>query len=135
MGPGTPHTDTNPMRSAARLSLIATTALFACTPSPVDVNQGVVPFTPPAQFLTWWDEVQDCSHETGDFTLIDWFLANGFAAGAEVVGQWSPPHSITFRHGFERMENVVKHEMLHDLLRGDKFHDEWAWIQCRLPIG
>ena len=118
-----------------RYGLIAAVALLACAPSPVDVNFGVVPWSPPPEYVGWWSEVEDCSIETGDFTLIDWFLASGFAAGATVVGQWSPPHSITFLRGFEVNENVVKHEMLHDLLRGDEFHDELAWLRCRLPIG
>lgn len=122
------------MPTSIRLSMISVTVLLACTPSPVDVNEGVIAFSPPGEFRAWWAGVEDCSNESGDYDAVVWYLADDFAAGGAVVGQWSPPHSITFRKGFQTTETVVKHEMLHDLLRGDRFHDELAWVRCRLPI-
>ena len=134
--PDTAYPQTHLMPSPIRLSLslMSAAALLSCTPSPVDVNVGVQAFNPPSEFRTWWAGVEDCSNETGDYDAVVWYLADDFAAGGTVVGQWSPPHSITLRRGFQTTEDVVKHEMLHDLLRGDRFHDELAWVRCRLPI-
>lgn len=114
---------------------LALLALQGCTPSPFDVNAGTVRMVPLSQYHGWWAEVEDCSDTTGDFDRVDWYRTRSFTAGPDIVGQWSPPHTITIRLGYEYDETVVKHEILHDLLEGDRFHDEPAWQICDLPIG
>jgi len=109
--------------------------LVSCTPSPAEVNAGTVRMVPLSEYRIWWREVEGCSKTSGDFDRVEWYRAETFGAGNDVVGQWSPPHSITVRFGYEYNETVVKHEILHDLLDGDRFHDEPAWITCNLPIG
>jgi hypothetical protein len=79
--------------------------------------------------------VEACSGRTGDLSGIRWFLAEliGWGWGRPsptVRGQWLSNREITLKAGHEWEYHVVKHEMLHDLLRGDGEHTDPTWGVC-----
>ena len=52
--------------------------------------------------------------------------------GKDVNGFWESPHDITVVNTAKGNASVVRHEMLHDLLRGDRDHEHEAWSHCDL---
>ena len=42
---------------------------------------------------------------------------------------------IIIVRGYEDNSKVVRHEMLHDLLRGDASHTDARWASCELVFG
>ncbi|MDX1392908.1 MAG: hypothetical protein R3195_00900 [Gemmatimonadota bacterium] len=80
----------------------------------------------PIEYAAWWDEISECSGEQGDFDALRVYVVvaplelNGtaFPCGGELCnGIWERPHDITFAPAHIGDETLVKHEMLHDLIR------------------
>lgn len=91
------------------------------------------PFDPPATYDPWWASVEDCSGLSGDMGRIQWFLALSVEGDGVVArARWSPPHDIILVRGYEDDPAVVRHEMLHDLLNGDRLHEAPQWAACGL---
>ena len=109
-------------------------ALAACDFTGLSTRvTGRQPFTPPPVYGEWWAETESCSGATGDLAAIDWYLATGISSDAvSAFGLWLPPHEIVLVRGFEDSRFTVRHEMLHDLLRGDPEHEDPAWTRCGL---
>lgn len=101
---------------------------------PVIPGPSRVAIDPHPVFSILWNEVQECSGLTGDLAGISWFVTTGFDR-AETLGQWNSDREITLRIDRWTEFMVVKHEMLHDLLRGDGEHRDRSWIDCNLPRG
>lgn len=86
-------------------------------------------------YSQWWRELEKCSGRTRDLHGIRWFLADQIGSGTghtltTVKGQWLSNREITIKTGYEDDYKVVKHEMLHDLLRGDRTHAHESWGLC-----
>lgn len=122
-----------------RIGFLATTLLVAGACSdPTDALQyeNRRPFDPPMEIYSrWWSEVEQCSDRSRDLVGIRWFLADAIGLGTgpvvgTVKGQWLSNREITIRTGEQMSFDVVKHEMLHDLLRGDAFHEHEGWGTC-----
>ena len=93
-------------------------------------------FVPSAQHRTWWTDVQACSSTRGDFHLVRWYRAAEIRSGGKSVqGIWQFPHDVTVVRGAEAVSSIVRHEMLHELLRGDADHKNEAWVRCDLVDG
>lgn len=111
--------------------MIAVLALAACgvAPDPDGLPGGTVRQGIPAPFeyLDWWDEISECSGESGDINEVRFYvvvrplllLGNAFPCGNGLVcnGLWEAPHDITLAPGHVGTETLVKHEMLHELIR------------------
>lgn len=94
---------------------------------------GRVPFDPPRIYAEWWSATEACSERSGDLSEIEWFLATSIVVdGGLARGAWVDPHRITIVRGFEDDDRTVRHEMLHDLLRGDPAHESSEWSRCDL---
>jgi len=69
----------------------------------------------------WWSEVQACVGLSGNFDRIQWFTVEGSAFSTPdhgwAGGRWVPPHDIYLAEARYDSEEVVKHEMVHELLR------------------
>ncbi len=92
-------------------------------------------FDPPASYQEWWAATESCSGRTGAFQRVEWFLATSIVAEGKVgKARWAPPHEIIIVRGYEADEEVVRHEMLHDLLGGDGVHASPAWVECDLLV-
>ena len=98
----------------------------------------LAPARPPPIFKVWWAEMESCTGKQGDFDTIKWYQAAQVVNPLEELSYWGvyfrePPEIVILRNITpERLENTVKHEMLHHLLFGD--HDEIVFNEC-LPLG
>jgi len=123
----------------AKWLLILLPALGSC--SALDSGSGFEDrraFDPPLElYTTWWTELEACAARTADFGRIDWFLAGAISDPTEpnidprgIRGQWRSNHEITILADHQGDFRVVKHEMLHDLLDGDREHASKFWGLC-----
>ena len=116
--------------------MAATLGLPACSiPTEglsIEVTQ-IQRFEPPEEYRSWWETVEACSSRSGDFDLVRWYQADGIVIrGEDVDGIWESPHDITVVETAKEDAFVVRHEMLHELLRGDIDHEHEAWSLCGL---
>lgn len=118
-----------PMRNATIQATLLST--IACS-GLVDVErQNTRPLDPLPVYATWWDEISTCAGRSEDMGRIAWWQATSIMVNKRIVrGQWERPHRITLVSSYVETENVVKHEMLHDLLDGDPKHDNDRWDAC-----
>ena len=98
-------------------------------------DPGRVVIEPPARYQQYWHEVESCSGIQGSFTQVRWFLVHEFAAGEGILGQWNGRREITIRSDVWLEREVVAHEILHDLLAGDRDHVRPEWDACGLDTG
>jgi hypothetical protein len=83
---------------------------------------------PGAQYAQWYAETESCTGETGSFSDVRWFVVpherwwdplwEQFA-----IGTWRAPHDIYLAGSHLENEDLVKHEIVHDLLRGGEIYD------------
>jgi hypothetical protein len=117
------------MRTA--LALLAL-CLAACSDPSWDLDwrpPASSPIEAPAVYATWWSEVAACIGRSDEgFERIAWYKVGdehvfqtpdfGLASG-----RWVPPHEIYIAFVHLQTAEVVKHEMIHDLLQGGQ-HDD-----------
>jgi len=82
---------------------------------------------PPSEYAAWWRELEGCSGLNGDFwrltflQVVEPVLIDGreFPCGDGYFcnGMWESPHDISIAPRYVNDERLVKHEMLHDLVR------------------
>lgn len=90
-------------------------------------------FDPPPIYREWWSATEVCSGLRAPFQRVVWYLADGVSGDGLVArGRWSSPHEIIIVAGYENDQTVVRHEMLHDLLTGDRPHAREEWDSCGL---
>lgn len=91
------------------------------------------PLAPLETFAAWWSATEECSGRRGDLAKVRWYSASGITYnGVFARGVWLPPHDIVLISGYEEEEEIVRHEMLHDLLEGDSDHTSVHWTRCGL---
>ena len=85
---------------------------------------GATEFTPPAQYALWWQMAQSCSGLTRDMGEVRWLTDPSSTSRTvegtadTVVGEWySGTSSIVLTREYLNDPGVVRHEMLHALLR------------------
>jgi len=94
-------------------------------------RQNTRPLEPLPVYPDWWSQISTCAGRSGDLGRIDWWQASSITVNKRIVrGQWQQPHRITLVSFYIDSENVVKHEMLHDLLDGDPEHRDASWDVC-----
>src|SRR5688500_18177656 len=92
------------------------TLLAACGFDPA----GSQPWEPPAIYREWWAATEACSGLSGDFDRVEWMVVPGESfdcASGQCVGHWDTDHKIWLADEWKEHEMVVRHEMLHDLMR------------------
>lgn len=114
--------------------MVATSLVAACdlgeVPTEID---GRLPYAALPEYAGWWDATEACSGIEGELSAIEWILTRRIQVGGTMAfGLWRPPHEIVIVQGFQDNEFTVRHEMLHDLLRGDPDHGSSAWATCEL---
>ncbi|MDX1393056.1 MAG: hypothetical protein R3195_01650 [Gemmatimonadota bacterium] len=82
---------------------------------------------PPPEYIEWWRELETCSGLDGDMRRLTFFevvqpvMFEGrqfpCGGGALCNGMWEAPHDITLAPRYVNHARLVKHEMLHDLVR------------------
>ena len=105
------------MAIRVRLPLLALVALLgSCGFDPA----GSQPLDPPAVYRTWWERTEACSGLSGNFDRIDWMIVPGGSfscPSGQCVGRWEPGSKIYLAEEWQMHEMVVRHEMLHALMR------------------
>lgn len=89
---------------------------------------------PLAEYAEWYMEVEECTGVEGDFDAVRWFEVPHERWWDPVwkqyaVGTWRSPHDIYLAEPRRDDEGIVKHEMVHDVLRGGQTHDA-RFEQC-----
>jgi len=123
------------IRALALAALLAAAMAIACeqTSGPNDVGlHGLSEYDPPLVYLEWWEEVEGCSGTKGDFERVQWFSADSLRVdGKDALGLWIAPHDIYLIRTVGNTSWVVKHEMLHDLLRmKGRAHGSTLFEEC-----
>jgi hypothetical protein len=101
------------------------------------VGAPFAPFEPPTLYQAWWGEIEACSRRSGDFQRIDWLKVEAGADGTfpcgprECAGAWERPHAIYIAGSYVGAEQLVKHEMIHDLVQSGS-HLDPAFFDCRV---
>lgn len=105
------------MLHRACLPLVASAAILAaCGFDPA----GSEPWQPPAVYQEWWAKTEACSGLSGNFDRVEWMVVPGPSfrcSSGDCVGHWDPGHKIFLAADWTEHEMVVRHEMLHDLMR------------------
>ncbi len=85
---------------------------------------GAAEFTPPAQYALWWEMAQACSGLRRDMREIRWLTDPSSSprtlegTADTVVGEWyAGTSSIVLAREYINDPSVVRHEMLHALIR------------------
>ena len=123
------------MNQLQRLGLFLLVSLAACETFTTAI-ENKQPLEPLPIYVDWWAATESCSGLSGDFSRVQWFTASSIVGdGRLAAGRWSPPHDIIIVRGYEDEPEVVRHEMLHDLLAGDRHHKHRSWGDCGLLSG
>lgn len=117
-------------------------ALVGCTnPTAPFVPLGAVPWDPPAATIdSLWHVDEACSGLRGDWRSLEWYLVPGVVydtPNGPATGSWDGGRNIyvstdAFFEGRIVSPGVIRHEMLHVLLRGDPSHASTTWAACGL---
>jgi len=83
---------------------------------------------PPQSYATWYAEAEACARVDGNFEAVRWFEVPGERwwdplRQQYAIATWRRPHDIYITTANLDEENVVKHEVIHDLLQGGATYD------------
>ena len=96
---------------------------------------GAEQFQPFAPYAFWWDMVSECSQMNGDLAGVTWYYVPDTDSlplrGRWVDGYWSKANNRVVLSSRARMVGqVVRHEMLHALTRGEGHDREFFVERC-----
>jgi len=104
--------------------------------------EGSVPFVPPDVFHAWWDATERCAGISKDFDDISWYVLPDRQSistpDGEKVGMWfgsTSGSAIVLAGPWQKSELVVRHEILHHLLKDEMHPDTFFKDRCRLTWG
>lgn len=88
---------------------------------------------PPAVYQRWWAMTESCSGLRGSYSDVSWYQVPGSDVvavhGRDAAGYWAPvSNSIVLAGTGVFTGVVVRHEMLHALLRETKGHSREAFL-------
>jgi hypothetical protein len=100
--------------------------------APFDVR--AEPLTPPPVYARWWAMTESCSGLTGRLESISWYSTPGsdfvVSQGRQVGGYWAPVSNSILLAGNSVLEGeVVRHEMLHALIRAADGHSRQYFLE------
>lgn len=115
-------------------------AVIGCTTEPDSaLPDGAVPLQASEQYRTWWSETETCSRLSGAFDRVEWYVVPGVASfqtdQGEKVGlriQTGDRTQIVLAEYYSNHPMVVRHEMLHALLKRGGHPTEYFETRCRL---
>ena len=96
---------------------------------------GAVRFEPPPAYQLWWQMAQECSGRRGVLSHVDWYYVPGartlVVEGQRVEGYWtSAGNTIVVAEASMFSGPLVRHEMLHSLVRGDGHPRDFFLERC-----
>ena len=120
-------------RSAAVACVLALSCdMLVDPPLPGDA----IRFAPPPVYAQWWDITEACSGITGSLEAVEFYrIPNASTIPdktyGEVAAYWSPASNrIVLADFYEMQGQVVRHEMLHALLRVNGHPPEYFQGRC-----
>ena len=127
-------------RSIVALCLpVITAACASLAPSGNALPPGAVLMATPAVYLEWHAKTEQCSGRTGSFGTLEFYVVPGVetfpTSDGLKVGEWITAGSssrIVVAGKYQDHEMVVRHEMLHSLLRAEGHPSEYFVNRCRL---
>lgn len=96
-----------------------------------EIPEGATPYDPLPAYAEWWGEVQHDAGITGSLARVRFYEVQSGPWWSDrynriVHGIWLSDGRIYIAAGFTDHENLIKHEMLHELLNesfdGDREH-------------
>lgn len=112
----------------------AASACDAPTAPLVEFPSRAVPWTAPAQYRLWWTLTEACAGRQGAMSDVQWYLWPGgpiLLDGQWYNGYWWQSGSrILLAEEFVEDGQVVRHEMLHQLLQRDGHPTEYFDERC-----
>lgn len=124
-----------PHRVARAAATILLPLLSLACDAGVAPDVGRVQIDPPSLYRTLWDGVESCSGLIGPFARVRWFIVYEFGSSSTIFGQWNQRREITLRSDVWLDSDVIRHEILHDLLNGDGGHTRDEWDACDIDPG
>ncbi|HEU5153688.1 MAG TPA: hypothetical protein VFU03_03050 [Gemmatimonadales bacterium] len=111
----------------------------ALSPSEPILPAGATEIPIPASYLEWHAKTEACSGLKGEFSTIKFYVVPGVetfstADGAK-VGEWTSDgvtSRIVIAGNYQNFEMVVRHELLHSLLRKEGHPTEYFVDRCHL---
>ena len=115
------------------------TGCTALAPSESLMPAGAVPVPLTAQYRSWFESTQECSGLRGDLAAVQFYVVPGVETFAtpdgQKVGEWIAEqgnHRIIIAGNYQGHEMVVRHELLHALLKQAGHPDEFFVTRCQL---
>ncbi len=116
-----------------------TSACAALAPNELSLPAGAVQIATPAVYQEWFQKTEACSGRTGDFAEVQFYVVPGVETfpteDGSKVGEWISDgltHRVIIAGNYQDHEMVVRHELLHTLLRQSGHPDEYFVNRCRL---
>ena len=111
----------------------------ALSPSESLMPAGAVPVPMTAQYQSWFRSTEACSGIRGTVENLQFYVVPGVETFAtpdgQKVGEWISEggnHRIVLAGNYQDHEMVVRHELLHALLRQAGHPDEYFVNRCQL---
>ena len=121
------------------LGALALSGCAALAPSQAVLPAGAVPVAAPAVYREWFERTEACSGRTGDLAAVQFYVVPGVETfetrDGPQVGVWigeGASHRIVIAGNYQGHEMVVRHELLHTLLRQTGHPEEYFVSRCRL---
>ncbi|MGH7701596.1 MAG: hypothetical protein ACREMO_00740 [Gemmatimonadales bacterium] len=126
-------------RAAGGASALVISVVSACSLEPSPLPQGAELIVAPPTYQSWWAKTEECSGLEGNLNRIAWYVVPGVSTFpseiGEVVGFWSRTDAgtrIIVAGDYVMNELVIRHEMLHELLRHAGHPPEYFGERCPL---
>ena len=110
---------------------VVVASAIACADVTAPLPAGAIAWTPPARFALWWQITESCSKRQGDLGAIEWYIvpdASSIDVGGDRVQGVTMGDRIVLAGEFRLNGPLVRHEMLHALLRGTSGHPREAFL-------
>lgn len=114
-------------RSRRTIALLLIVAPACTTVVDPVLDPRAEPFSTPEVYSRWWSMVENCSGLTGSMQAVSWYQVPNSETvddnGDDVGGYWSPASNrIVIAGRLTLTGSIVRHEMLHALVRQTKGH-------------
>jgi hypothetical protein len=114
-------------------------ACASLAPSEAVLPPGAVEVAAPAMYQEWYRKTESCSGLTGQYASVQFYVVPGVetfpTAAGEKVGEWisdGRTHRIVIAGNYRDHEMVVRHELLHSLLKQEGHPSEYFVGRCQL---
>jgi hypothetical protein len=101
--------------------------------------EGAVLVAAPAVYREWFQRTETCSGRSGNLDAVQFYVVPGVETfetrDGPQVGVWigeGGSHRIVIAGNYQGHEMVVRHELLHTLLRQTGHPEEYFVSRCRL---